>query len=132
MEKSFFLQWYKGRIDRMNYALGLLIVMLCFFLPLFIIVDLSSPIFGGIFTLCYIVLLVLVAILFIGLSVRRLHDIGWNGWLWLIIFFAPAGIVLLFILLLRNGEEKENKYGSLTYSRRPIDSIFNRSNNAKI
>ena len=128
MEKSFILRWYKGRIDRARYALGLLATAVCFFFPLLIIENVQSPVLGGIFALCYFAVLVFFAIFFISLHVRRLHDLGWNGWWWLVIFFAPAGVVLLLILLLQKSQQKENQYGSTVSSGQIFDTIFNKSN----
>jgi len=43
--------------------------------------------------------------------VRRLHDIGKSGWFFFIIFIPIIGIIWLLVLLCKNGDEGENKYG---------------------
>ncbi len=43
--------------------------------------------------------------------VRRLHDIGKSGWFFFIIFIPIVGFIWLLVLLCKNGDEGENKYG---------------------
>ncbi len=47
----------------------------------------------------------------LGLSVRRLHDIGKSGW-WILLGFIPVvGAIILIIWFARNSEMTENSYG---------------------
>lgn len=47
----------------------------------------------------------------LGLSVRRLHDIGKSGW-WILLGFIPVvGAIILIIWFARNSEMTENHYG---------------------
>ena len=48
----------------------------------------------------------------LGVSVRRLHDIGKSGW-WLFIILIPCciGLIWLFILMCKGSEMNENEYG---------------------
>ena len=47
----------------------------------------------------------------LGLSVRRLHDIGKSGW-WVLLGFIPVvGAIILIIWFVRNSEMTENCYG---------------------
>ena len=47
----------------------------------------------------------------LGLSVRRLHDINFNGW-WVLLCFIPViGLVALIVFACIPGTEGENKYG---------------------
>lgn len=49
-----------------------------------------------------------------ALSVRRLHDVGKNG-RWLLIGLIPIiGSVILIILMCKDGDKFENKYGAST------------------
>ena len=48
----------------------------------------------------------------LGVSVRRLHDIGKSGW-WLFIILIPCciGLIWLVILMCKGSEMEENEYG---------------------
>jgi len=46
----------------------------------------------------------------IALRVRRLHDIGLSGWLYLLIF-VPLGGLALFVMSCIDSERRANKYG---------------------
>ena len=47
----------------------------------------------------------------LAVAVRRLHDIGKSGWMLLIGLIPLVGAIWLLILLLRDSEAGENKYG---------------------
>lgn len=47
----------------------------------------------------------------LAVSVRRLHDIGKSGWMILIILIPIIGAIWLFILMIRDSEPGQNKYG---------------------
>lgn len=47
----------------------------------------------------------------LGLSVRRLHDIGKSGW-WVLIYFIPVvGVVLFIIWGIKDSDPTPNAYG---------------------
>ena len=55
-----------------------------------------------------------VLVLFIpglAVAVRRLHDIGKSGWMYLIVFIPLIGAIWILVLLLKDSEEGDNKYG---------------------
>ena len=60
-----------------------------------------------------IVLLVMClnGIVGISLSVRRLHDSGKSGWLFLIVFIPILGLITNVILMCLRGDKGPNKYG---------------------
>ena len=64
---------------------------------------------SGVFNLLYI-LLILIPIL--AVAVRRLHDIGKSCWMLLIGLIPLVGAIWLLILLLKDSEAGENKYGA--------------------
>lgn len=100
-----FSNLYAGRLNRRNYALGVLMLF---------IVGVSANTFLKENNLFLInTLLVLVSLLFVvSLDVRRLHDVKKSGW-WTILGFVPlVNIIFLFYLLKQPGDEKENIYGS--------------------
>jgi len=47
----------------------------------------------------------------LGVSVRRLHDIGRTGW-WILLAFVPiVGWVVLLVFMASQGQSEENEYG---------------------
>jgi len=47
----------------------------------------------------------------LGVSIRRLHDIGKTGW-WLLIAFVPViGSIVLLIFMVLESQEGQNQYG---------------------
>lgn len=47
----------------------------------------------------------------LAVVVRRLHDIGKSGWMYLIIFIPLIGAIWILVLLLKDSELGDNKYG---------------------
>ena len=134
---SFMSKLFDGRIDRKSYIIGSLLIplpvvgilLLSFLLNMFIpspIIQLPSleeqmvnaqpapapanPLAQGLeFVLVIGMLLTLpiIAVYTISFSIRRLHDMGANGWLFLINLLLPLGLLLCLI----PGNGAENKYG---------------------
>lgn len=48
----------------------------------------------------------------LAVTVRRLHDIGKSGWMFLIILIPIIGFIWLLILLIKDGDHAENQYGA--------------------
>ena len=48
----------------------------------------------------------------VAVCVRRLHDVGRSGWLFLMILIPVVGLVFLFLLMAVKGEQQENAWGS--------------------
>ncbi len=46
----------------------------------------------------------------IALGVRRLHDIGRNGW-WLLVALTGVGVILLIVWACRSGDTEANAWG---------------------
>ena len=64
---------------------------------------------SGVFNLLYNLLILIPSL---AVAVRRLHDIGKSGWMLLIGLIPLVGAIWLLILLLRDSEAGENKYGA--------------------
>jgi len=47
----------------------------------------------------------------LAVAVRRLHDVGKSGWYYFIILIPIAGPIWLLVLLCRDSQSGENKYG---------------------
>jgi uncharacterized membrane protein YhaH (DUF805 family) len=64
---------------------------------------------SGVFNLLYNLLILIPSL---AVAVRRLHDIGKSGWMLLIGLIPLVGAIWLLILLLKDSEAGENKYGA--------------------
>lgn len=100
----------QGRIGRLRY-LAWSTVLLLSALPLMAIAGLlidTSKLVG--FTLLLVAVLGLV-IVSIQITVQRLHDLGWSGWLYLLNFVPFIGSLFPFVLMLLPGNVDSNRYG---------------------
>ncbi len=110
---------YSGRIGRTQYILGLLFSVLAYLFLTFLgptllmflgplVPDnsfLESFILGA--AMFYAIAIGIVfGIYYLSLHVRRLHDLGMNGWWSLLYVFPPFHLLLMFI----KGREDKNHY----------------------
>ena len=124
---------YEGRVPRSHYIAvnlfywGYFTVLILFFKLIFEI-EWSLPFHlsdtSGLFLFSVIFFTaislglpftILIVIFVIFQTIRRLHDVGFSGWLWpikfLIIFFIPVGLIFDLILFVADGTPGENCYG---------------------
>lgn len=130
---------YKGRLNRKDFALGFLIALV----TLSIEVSLSSIATGLIsssssstsptvqivgFLTGIIILIILVAyfVFFLySLNVRRLHDIGYSGWYFLLLLVPIVGAFLFVYICVKKGMPTANKYGEVPQKKNFIKAVFN-------
>lgn len=67
--------------------------------------------FGLLATLGVLGLWAWLAVAHLAAGVRRLHDVGWPGWLVLISVIPLVGLVWLVVILSKPGEQGPNEYG---------------------
>ena len=48
----------------------------------------------------------------LSVTVRRLHDIGYSGWMYLVNFIPLVGGIILLVLTCLDSETNDNKYGT--------------------
>jgi uncharacterized membrane protein YhaH (DUF805 family) len=48
----------------------------------------------------------------LAVTVRRLHDVGKSGWMYLVVLIPIAGAIWLLVLVLTDSTPGENKYGA--------------------
>ncbi|QZI71324.1 DUF805 domain-containing protein [Pseudomonas protegens] len=111
---------FEGRIGRLRYlawTLVLTVAMLAvigvgaFFGILSAAMFNSTPltvlgITGG------VVVFIGFIVVSIQISVQRLHDLGWSGWLWLLNFVPIVGSVFPLVLMVSPGSNVANRYGA--------------------
>ena len=120
------MQWYlwvmrdnyanfNGRARRKEYWMFTLFFMLFLLASIFvfgaligILGDNTGTILGGI---------ILVALYFghlvpaLAVTVRRLHDTGKSGWMYLLVIIPYIGSLIIFIFTVIKGDRGDNKYG---------------------
>ncbi len=133
---------FTGRINRMNYFLGVFFGFLPFFLIVTIwgIVNIIASSFGtnpstsdfGAEILNNIIIPILFAISFIWLilctiilAFRRCHDFNVTGWLAMFGFIPYVNAFFGLILLFVPGTSGANKYGDSPVGIKFISSVFN-------
>lgn len=112
---NFWSRWtFAGRASRSEFWLmwgwGLLIGIAFWIVAIILaVLDLALVIIplSGIFCLA-------VIIPSLCLQVRRLHDLGYSGWLWWL-NFVPVGGLVLFIFFLLPSEPRPNRYGPVPF-----------------
>ncbi|WP_392891937.1 DUF805 domain-containing protein [Pseudomonas migulae] len=107
-----------GRIGRLRYLawtmvltlvmLGIGSVAAIFAIGLINSDSTAGLIVGG---LLAIILGVAIAVVSIQISVQRLHDIGWSGWLWLLNLVPFVGSFFPFVIMCVPGSNVANRYG---------------------
>ena len=99
-----------GRIGRMRYVAWSMVYTLAL-LPVMLVCALAfkiSPWLGG---LLAVVALIGAMIVGVQISVKRLHDIGWSGWLLLIALVPLVGSIFQIITFVMPGTKGSNLYG---------------------
>lgn len=107
----------EGRLGRMRYIAWSMVLMFAM-TPAMLIGMLalqSSLVLGG---LLMAVTGVVAAVMAIQFSVKRLHDIGWSGWLLLITLIPVLGSIFQFLIFVLPGSTSSNRYGAVP----PINS----------
>ncbi|MDN3669069.1 DUF805 domain-containing protein [Echinicola jeungdonensis] len=103
---------FKGRARRKEYWMftlfNILISIAAVLLDNLIGWTIGAFTYGPIF-LTYLLAIFLPSL---GVTVRRLHDIGKSAWLVLIAFIPFIGAIWLLILMVADGDPYPNKYGN--------------------
>ena len=103
---------FSGRARRKEYWMFLLFNMI-FAIVAMILDNILGTTVGvlpyGVFYLLYV-----FAVLIPGLavSVRRLHDVGKSGWMYLISLIPIIGAIWLLVLFVTDSNPGENEYGA--------------------
>ena len=106
-----YMKMFEGRLNRVGFAIGAFIVLLCIMLIIAVAIFIISfefyPVSVFILAICA---MAYVLFLYVGIAVRRLHDINQSG-LWAFILFIPViGMLGFAFLLFYKGENTNNKY----------------------
>ena len=70
-----------------------------------------APGYPGFYGYIYFAYALFALIPGLAVLIRRLHDIGKSGWFFLIVFIPIIGAIWLLVLLFKESQPGENKYG---------------------
>ena len=114
---------FGGRSCRMEYWMYTLFQTLVLFtlVAIFFVLfgfdsnasDNGDAVFGIVFALAAYLLIFFVPN--ISVTVRRFHDQGLSGWLYLLSFIPYLGGLILLVFMCLPGSSGANKYGDATY-----------------
>ena len=106
---------FEGRARRKEYWMFTLFNIIFIFLAQSIdnLIGITFDLYGIPLGFGYVYLLYTLALFIPSLAVvvRRLHDVGKSGWMYLLIFIPLIGFIWLFVLAVTNGDKGDNKYG---------------------
>ncbi|MHC8347533.1 DUF805 domain-containing protein [Pseudomonas sp. RT6P73] len=109
----------EGRIGRLRYlawtmVLTLIMLVVGSVVALFAFATISADSTAGLILggLAVFIRCIAAAIVSIQISVQRLHDIGWSGWLWLLNLVPFVGSFFPFVIMIAPGTNIANRYGA--------------------
>ncbi|MBY0309658.1 DUF805 domain-containing protein [Patescibacteria group bacterium] len=119
---------FKGRASRKGYWMFILWYFLVLFGSVFGVGLLQIVFMGAdaqagsniiiplLFGVLFLGLLLGLLVPVIALHVRRLHDIGYSGWWYLLSFIPYLGGLIVLVLMCLPSQEGTNKYGPHPYA----------------
>lgn len=102
---------FKGRARRKEYWMFTLINMLIMFGLMIILGGIGSAIDTPYLLFAAYLYLFAVLVPSLAVTVRRLHDIGKSGWMYLIAFVPFVGSILLIIWFCTDSQPGPNQWG---------------------
>lgn len=138
---EFFKKPYIGRLTRTQYILGFIVNFIIQIIGIVFLISFKGAIafnsdllfsiaanlpFLIITTLAFILTTISLYTMW-GLIVRRLHDLGYSGWMVLIGVIPYINFILLILVLFTPGQNNENKYGNNFKTLNPIKIIMNKN-----
>ncbi|MGE8413764.1 MAG: DUF805 domain-containing protein [Pseudomonas sp.] len=111
---------FEGRIGRLRYLAWTLVLTVALLAvvgvgALFGAISaavLNSTLLMGLGILAGAVVFIGFIVVSIQISVQRLHDLGWSGWLWLLNFVPIVGSIFPLVLMVSPGSNVANRYGA--------------------
>ena len=88
-----------------------LLALLAFFMTGDLINLMNTEWFPVVFGFSIIIYFLIHLVPSIAVTVRRLHDTGKSGWLYLLTFIPYIGGLIIFIFTVIEGDKGDNKYG---------------------
>lgn len=102
---------FSGRARRKEYWMFTLFNIIFLFVAMILDMLLGTEFGLGVYGLFYMLYSLAVIIPGLAVSVRRLHDIGKSGWMFLIVLIPIIGWIWLLFLMVTDSNPGENQYG---------------------
>lgn len=102
---------FKGRASRKEYWMFFLFNVIFSIAAMTLDNILGLTISGIPYGPLYLIYILAVFIPGLAVSVRRLHDVGKSGWMFLIALIPLIGAIWLLILVATDGQQGSNKWG---------------------
>lgn len=105
---------FSGRARRKEYWMFALInglICLILNIPVFVATIMGLDSLSSIFYAVYFIYCLAVAIPGLAVAVRRLHDVGKSGWMYLVCFIPIIGWLLILYYDVKEGDMGANQYG---------------------
>ena len=104
---------FKGRARRKEYWMFSLFFLIFISAGSILAVSLSTfDETAGIFAMVLLIIFLFAHFIpSIAVTVRRLHDTGNSGWLYLICLIPYIGSIIIFVFTLLDSQDKVNKWG---------------------
>lgn len=102
---------FNGRARRKEYWMFTLFNMIFVFIAMLmdnIFETTAGELPYGLFYFLYVLAIFIPGL---AVSVRRLHDVGKSGWMYLIIFIPLVGAIWLLVLMVTDSDPGDNEYG---------------------
>ncbi len=112
--RGLFTVSFTGRMRRKDYWLSQVLICVIAFIFGFIMgasADGIGGIIGSVVAVAIGILLIGLGIVALGMSVRRLHDIGKSGWLILLSLIPYIGSIILFVMFCMDSQRGANQWG---------------------
>ncbi|HDP89364.1 MAG TPA: DUF805 domain-containing protein [Thioalkalivibrio sp.] len=107
-----------GRLGRLRYFGYSFMITFALYIVLGIAAAVMVPMVGNnpealgpMFIGLYLVAAVVGTVIAVFLGVQRLHDMGYSGWLWLLLLVPIVNILMSLFMLFAPGTDGENQYG---------------------
>jgi uncharacterized membrane protein YhaH (DUF805 family) len=130
---TFIERLFSGRLSRRAYLVAQAYLIVIFGVLGVVASMLSSaeiPIVSAGAGILYTLVIVAFVVYQLAIDARRLHDIGYTGFVALLKLVPGANIILWIYLFVRSGDPKTNQYGELQ-TRAPLSNIFRGKGNPK-
>ena len=108
-KNSFSLSGRASRSEYWFWVLGGVVFQLTMFIGSLVFIVMEIPILPGLMMIAPLLLVPGS----ITLVIRRLHDLGMSGWMWLVALVPILGTIYLIYPFVQEGDMGENAYGAV-------------------
>lgn len=114
---AFIINLFRGRIGRKHFILSVVILYVTLLSSIGLMTLFEETIIFEItiFVIVWILFTLTITLFLISLFIRRLHDLGHSGWMFLTLLIPIINIIVFFSLIFSPGKEGVNTFGVSPY-----------------